>query len=183
MRSETNLGDANMGFSIEGTLGGLAHSALDFAESSVALGSQLASIASFANPTMALTKTGLDFTGQLMREMFEQQECVRGHRKLSKGEKGGCQGGSGAGGAEGGGSIFEQIALALGDAMDKKLSSLLEAANKVASLSGGQGDQGKLMTASAQVTARGQELNAISQAANSAINSLGNAVSTAASKR
>jgi hypothetical protein len=169
-----------MGFSIDGALGDLAGAALDFVEAGTHLAGEVASVASFANPMMGLTKTGFDITGQLVKDLFEQQECTRGHRKLSKGDKGGCHGGEGA---EGGGSIFEQVALALGDAMDKKLSDLLKAANSVADLSGGQGDQGKLMTASAQVTARGQELNAISQAANSSINSLGNAVSTAASKR
>jgi len=168
-----------MGFSIDGAIGDLAGAALDFVEAGTHLAGEVATVASFANPMMGLTKTGLDLTGQLMKDLFEQGECTRGHRKLSKGGKG-CHGGEGA---EGGGSIFEQVALALGDAMDKKLSQLLDAANKVADLSGGQGDQGKLMTASAQVTARGQELNAISQAANSSINSLGNAVSTAASKR
>lgn len=171
-----------MGFSIDGALSDLGGAALDFVQAGTHLASEAASLASYANPTMGLTKTGMDFTGQLLRDMFDQQECVRGHRK-GQGEKGGSQGGSGANGAEGGGSIFEQVALALGSAMDKKLSDLLKAANSVADLSGGQGDQGKLMTASAQVTARGQELNAISQSANSAINSLGNAASTAASKR
>jgi hypothetical protein len=172
-----------MGFSIGGALGDLAGAAVDFVEAGAHLGSEAMSFASFANPTALLTKTGFDLTGQILKDIFEQGECVRGHRKQGRGEKGGCHGGSGADGAEGGGSIFEQVALALGEAMDNKLQDLLKAANEVANLSGGQGDQGKLLTASAQVTARGQELNAISQSANSAINSLGNAVSTAASKR
>lgn len=179
-----------MGLSIGDAVGGFAHAFGDLAEAGIALGSQAASMASWANPaTMALGVTksltgGADVTSKIMQNFLEQQETVRGHRKQGRGEKGGCHGGSGGcEGTEGGGSIFEQIALALGEAMDKKLGQLLKAANEVASLSGGQGDQGKLLTASAQVTARGQELNAISQAANSAINSLGNAVSTAASKR
>jgi hypothetical protein len=82
--------------------------------------------------------------------------------------------------------------------MDNKLQQLLKAADEVATLSGDLADkqkngtateadkteaQGGIMTASAQVTARGQELNAISQAFNSSINAVGQAVSNAASKR
>jgi hypothetical protein len=134
----------------------------------------------------------------LLDEAKRQQECARPHDhqrrdKREAGEKGCCKGGGS------GGSVFEQIALAMGDAMDRKLDQLLQASEKVASLSedlsqkaeknGGQlndaekfAGEGGIMRASAQVTARGQELNSISQASNSAINSLGQAASTAARK-
>jgi hypothetical protein len=135
----------------------------------------------------------------LLEDAKRQQECARSpdHQRRDKreaDEKGCSKGGSG-----GGGSVFEQIALAMGDAMDKKLGQLLQASEKVASLSedlsqkaeanGGQlndadkfAGEGGIMRANAQVTARGQELNSISQAFNSAINSLGQAAGTAARK-
>jgi hypothetical protein len=106
------------------------------------------------------------------------------------GGKGGCHSKGGAD-AGGGGSIFEQIAIAMGKAMDKKLDQLLDAANTVSDLSnqkaggggkGGQTDPSQLLQASALVTARGQELSSVSQAFNSSINSLGQAVQTAARK-
>jgi hypothetical protein len=178
-----------MGFSIgdiTDAVGDLAHSALDVVEAAGDLAGNAASLVGLANPAMAMGLAsfsgGVNVASRLAEQLFEQQETVRGHRNHGR-DKGGCHGRGGCEGQEGGGSIFEQIALAMGDAMDKKLQQLLEAADKVADLSGGSGDQGKLMTASAQVTARGQELNAVSQASNSAINSLGNAASTAASKR
>lgn len=77
-----------------------------------------------------------------------------------------------------GGSLFERIALALGTAMEDKVKQLLQAAEGVKSA----GEEGVLL-ASAQVTARGQELNVISQAFNSTINSTGQAASTAARKQ
>jgi hypothetical protein len=164
-----------------------------------------ASAVGLANPAMALGLAtiagGADMLGRIADAFIEQQENTRpgGSRRGERGgERGGCDAKEGCDGKDGGGSIFEQIALAMGEAMDNKLQQLLEAADKVADLSGkladdldsgsaSEGDkaraQGEIMTATAQVTARGQELNAISQASNSAINSLGNAASTAASKR
>jgi hypothetical protein len=179
-----------MGFSIgdlTGAVGDLAGGALDVVEAAGDLAGQAASVVGLANPAMALGLAsfsgGADMLSRITQSFLDQQETVRGHRGHGRGEKGGCHGSSGCEGKSGGGSVFEQIALAMGEAMDNKLQKLLEAADKVADLSGGSGNQGELMTASAQVTARGQELNAISQASNSAINSLGNAASTAASKR
>jgi hypothetical protein len=138
----------------------------------------------------------------VLAEAKRQQECARSPEDQrrdkreagEKGEKGCCKRGG-----SGGGSVFEQIALAMGEAMDNKLDQLLQASEKVASLSedlsqkaeknGGQlndadkfAGEGGIMRASAQVTARGQELNSISQAFNSAINSLGQAASNAARK-
>lgn len=135
-------------------------------------------------------------TTSLLEQAKEQMEFAKpANQRRGRGEKGQCGGGEGA---DAGGSVFERIALALGEAMDKKLQQLLEAADEVASLSdqlaskadssGKLSDkdktsgEGGIMKASAQVTARGQELNAISQACNSAINSLGQAVGNAARK-
>lgn len=158
-----------------------------------------------ANPlTNTLTlgmSTSLSIGGSLLSSILDeaqkQQECARSPRdqRRGKGEGEHCEGKGG----EGGGSVFERIALAMGEAMDNKLNQLLEASEKVASLSeglsekaeksGGQlsdadkfAGEGGIMKASAQVTARGQELNAISQAFNSAINSLGQAAGNAARK-
>lgn len=143
---------------------------------------------------------GGSLLSSILDEAQKQQECARSPRDQrdgkGKGEHGEGKCGEGGGG---GGSVFERIALAMGDAMDNKLNQLLEASEKVASLSedlsqkaeksGGQlsdadkfAGEGGIMKASAQVTARGQELNAISQAFNSAINSLGQAASNAARK-
>jgi hypothetical protein len=195
-----------MGFSIgdiADAVGDIAGGALDVVEAAGDLAGQAASVVGLANPAMAVGLAsfagGADMLGRIADAFIEQQENTRpGGCRKDRGEHGGKGGCDGADGAEGGGSIFEQIALAMGEAMDNKLTQLLEAADKVADLSGkladdldsgdaSEGDkaraQGEIMTATAQVTARGQELNAISQAANSAINSLGNAASTAASKR
>jgi hypothetical protein len=127
------------------------------------------------------------------------QECEHGHsarsRRGGSGGKDGCQSKTGGSGNGGTGSIFEQIALAMGKAMDKKLDQLLDAANQVSALGdqkaggadakgpGGQGgDSSQILQASTLVTARGQELGSISQAGNSTLNSLGLAVQTAAKK-
>lgn len=197
-----------MGFSI-GDIGDFAGDVLDVVESAGDLAGQAASVVGLANPAIALGLAsfsgGADMLGKIADAFVEQQSHDLASNRRTRGGKGGdchsggseCDSASGTGG-EGGGSVFEQIALAMGSAMDNKLQQLLEAADKVADLSGeladdirsGEADeadkaeaQGEIMTASAQVTARGQELNAISQASNSAINALGNAVSTAASKR
>lgn len=91
--------------------------------------------------------------------------------KLRKSKRGGeCA-------EEGAGSIFEEIALALGQAMADKLKLLRDAADAV-----GEAKDEDVAKASAQVTARGQECNMVSQAANSALNSLGQACTTAARK-
>jgi hypothetical protein len=125
------------------------------------------------------------------------QECEHGHtvrNRRGHGGKEGCNPRTGGYGNGGTGSIFEQIALAMGKSMDKKLDQLLDAANQVSALGGqkagggdakggaGGGDSSQILQASAQVTARGQELSSVSQAYNSSINSLGQAVSTAARK-
>jgi hypothetical protein len=124
------------------------------------------------------------------------QECEHGHTVRNRRGKDGCHPRTGDSGSGGGtGSIFEQIALAMGKSMDKKLDQLLDAANQVSALGdqkaggadakapGGEGgDSSQILQASAQVTARGQELSSVSQAYNSSINSLGQAVSTAARK-
>lgn len=196
-----------MGFSIgdiTDAVGDIAGGALDVVESVGDLAGQAASVVGLANPAMAVGLAslagGADMLGRIADAFIEQQENTRpgGSRRGERGERGGCDAKESCDGKDGGGSIFEQIALAMGEAMDNKLQQLLEAADKVADLSGkladdldsgsaSEGDkaraQGEIMTATAQVTARGQELNAISQASNSAINSLGNAASTAASKR
>jgi hypothetical protein len=169
-------------------------------------------VASLASNPMANTLTlgmtsSLSLGGSLLNSILDetkkQHELTRSPRDQRHG-KGECEGkGKGKGGcgeSEGaGGSVFERIALAMGEAMDKKLNQLLEASEQVANLSddlsqkaqknGGQlndadkfAGEGGIMKASAQVTARGQELNAISQAFNSAINSLGQAASNAARK-
>jgi len=146
--------------------------------------------------TMGLTSISIggSLLDSLFDEMKKQQECGKpANQRRGRGEDKEC-GGSG----EGGGSVFERIAVALGEAMDKKLQQLLAAADEVASLSNDLASkadkngvvkdkdkfegEGGIMKASAQVTARGQELNAISQAFNSAINSLGQAASNAARK-
>lgn len=167
-------------------------------------------VSSLASNPLANTLTfgmtsSLSLGGSLLNSILDeakkQHELTRSPRDQHRGKgecegrgKGGCGEGEGAGG-----SVFERIALAMGEAMDKKLNQLLEASEKVASLSedlsqkaqknGGQlndadkfAGEGGIMKASAQVTARGQELNAISQAFNSAINSLGQAASNAARK-
>jgi len=107
---------------------------------------------------------------------------------------GGESGGGGGRGVGRGGSIFERLALAMGEAMDKKLQEMLDAAESANNLATAKGDPGaqdqnviqqnqaKLMTANAQVTARGQELTMMSQSYNSAINALGSAAATAARK-
>jgi hypothetical protein len=137
-----------------------------------------------------------NLTTSLLEQAKEQMECAKpANQRRGRGEQGKCGGGEGA---DAGGSVFERIALAMGEAMDKKLQQLLQAADEVASLSdqlAGKADpsgklsdkdktqgEGGIMKASAQVTARGQELNSISQAFNSAINSLGQAVGNAARK-
>jgi hypothetical protein len=154
-----------------------------------------------SNPALTLGLTSISIGGDLLSSILDEakkvQEGTRSPRdRRDKGEE--CEGKRGEG-ASGGGSVFERIALAMGDAMDKKLNQLLEAQEKVASLSeelgqkaqksGGQlsdadklTGEGGIMRANAQVTARSQELNAISQAYNSAINALGQAVSNAARK-
>jgi hypothetical protein len=153
------------------------------------------------NPAMTLGLTSISIGSGLLDSILDEakklQDCGRSPRDQHRGKGEGCEGkGEGAGG---GGSVFERIALAMGEAMDKKLNQLLEASEKVASLSedlsqkaeksGGKlndadkfAGEGGIMKASAQVTARGQELNSISQAFNSAINSLGQAVGNAARK-
>jgi hypothetical protein len=168
------------------------------------------SVADLASNPLANTLTlgmssSLSIGGSLLSSILDeaqkQQECARSPRDQhrGKGEGNDCEGKRGCGESGGGGSVFERIALAMGEAMDNKLNQLLEASEKVASLSedlsqkaeksGGQlsdadkfAGEGGIMKASAQVTARGQELNAISQAFNSAINSLGQAASNAARK-
>jgi uncharacterized protein YjbJ (UPF0337 family) len=136
-------------------------------------------------------------TSSLVEQAKEQMEFAKpANQRRGRGEQGKC-GGRGES-ADAGGSVFERIALAMGEAMDKKLQQLLQAADEVASLSdqlAGKADpsgklsdkdktqgEGGIMKASAQVTARGQELNSISQAFNSAINSLGQAAGNAARK-
>lgn len=135
----------------------------------------------------------------ILYEANKQQDCARPDDHQRRGKDKGHDGKRGCHGGAGGGSVFERIALAMGEAMDQKLNQLLDASEKVASLSddlsqkaqknGGQlndadkfAGEGGIMKASAQVTARGQELNAISQAFNSAINSLGQAAGNAARK-
>src|SRR5688572_1153587 len=157
-----------------------------------------------ANSTLTLGMTSLTLGGNLLSSLFDeakkQQDFARSPDDQRRGRGEDCKGKKECGeGVDGGGSVFERIALAMGEAMDKKLNQLLEASEKVASLSedlsqkaqknGGQlndadkfAGEGGIMKASAQVTARGQELNAISQAFNSAINSLGQAASNAARK-
>jgi hypothetical protein len=196
-----------MGFSIGDAFDvveDIAGAAVDAAQAVGDVAGKAASVVGFANPAVAIglatVAGGTDMLGRLADTFLEQQDNVRNGKKGKecgggKGDKGDCEG---SGGAEGGGSIFEQIALAMGSAMDNKLNQLLEAADKVSTLSGeladkqdagkaSEGDktrgQGDIMTASAQVTARSQELNTISQAFNSSINAVGQAVSTAASKR
>lgn len=153
------------------------------------------------NPALTLGLTSISVGSSLLDSVLDEakklQDCAKSPRDQHRGKGEGCEGkGEGAGG---GGSVFERIALAMGEAMDKKLNQLLEASEKVASLSedlsqkaeksGGKlsdadkfAGEGGIMKASAQVTARGQELNSISQAFNSAINSLGQAVGNAARK-
>jgi hypothetical protein len=168
-------------------------------------------VASLASNPLANTLTlgmssSLSIGGSLLNSILDeakkQHELTKSPRDQHRG-KGECHDGKGKGGCgegEGaGGSVFERIAIAMGEAMDKKLNQLLEASEKVANLSddlsqkaqknGGQlndadkfAGEGGIMKASAQVTARGQELNAISQAFNSAINSLGQAAANAARK-
>jgi len=157
-----------------------------------------------SNPALTLGLTSISIGGDLLSSFLDEakklQEGARSPRDHRRGKGEECEGKRGCGeGASGGGSVFERIALAMGEAMDKKLDQLLEASEKVASLSedlsqkaqknGGQlndadkfAGEGGIMKASAQVTARGQELNAISQAFNSAINSLGQAAGNAARK-
>lgn len=88
----------------------------------------------------------------------------------------GAEGGGRAGG--GGTSIFERIALALGQAMVDKANELVELAESVPNAA-----DGDVLLQSAQVTAAGQELNVLSQTFNSTINSVGQAASTAARKQ
>lgn len=194
---------------ITDAVGDIAGGAFDLVESVGDLAGEVAPLLSLANPVAAIGlssfASGTDLIGRIADEFMKQQENQRPGRRehCGKGEKGGCEGGSGegkAGGAtEGGGSIFEQIALAMGEAMDNKLKQLLEAADKVAALSSDLSDkadssgnlkdkdkikgEGEIMQASAQVTARGQELNVISSAFNTAANSVGSAAQNAASKR
>lgn len=189
---------------ITDAIGDVAGDALDLVESVGDLAGKVAPALTFANPAMALGLSSFsgaaDVFGKITDDFLQQQEgCRPGRREnRGKGDKGdhGCEGGSSA---SGGGSIFEQIALAMGEAMDNKLQQLLQAADEVSKLSNdlaakgnGKGEisdadkakgQGDIMTASAQVTARSQELNMISQAFNSTINAVGQATSTAASKR
>lgn len=154
---------------------------------------------SLGNPIsmgIASLTVGSNLSSSLVDQAKEQMEFAKpANQRRGRGEKGQCGGGEGA---DAGGSVFERIALALGESMDKKLQQLLQAADEVANLSdqlAGKADgsgkisdkdktqgEGGIMKASAQVTARGQELNAISQAFNSAINSLGQAVGNAARK-
>ncbi len=83
-----------------------------------------------------------------------------------------------SGGSGGGTSIFERIALALGQAMVDKANELVELAESVPNAS-----DGDVLLQSAKVTAAGQELNVLSQTFNSTINSVGQAASTAARKQ
>lgn len=159
----------------------------------------LVNAALMSNP-ITMTVASLSITSNLASSLLEQAKeqmefAKPANQRRGRGEGKQCGGGEGA---DAGGSVFERIALALGEAMDKKLQQLLEAADEVASLSSKLADkadssgkisdkdktegEGGIMKASAQVTARGQELNAISQACNSAINSLGQAVGNAARK-
>lgn len=136
-----------------------------------------------------------DFS-QINSDMLENTRKACKPRR--PGEQDGEDGGGGeSGGGRGvgrGGSIFERLALAMGEAMDKKLQEMLDAANSANDLATAKGklgsqdqnviqqNQAKLMTANAQVTARGQELTMMSQSYNSAINALGSAAATAARK-
>jgi hypothetical protein len=159
----------------------------------------VAKLAPLANPALTLGITtitmGVNALDSLLDEAKKQQDLASSPRDRRRGKEE-CEGKDGA---ASGGSVFERIALAMGEAMDKKLNQLLAASEKVAALSeslaqkadasgGTLNDadkfrgEGGIMKASAQVTARGQELNAISQAFNSAINSLGQAVGNAARK-
>jgi len=126
------------------------------------------------------------FTDEILKQAMQNVRNLAGSEKSKKAETGdaACDGGSSVSeGSElsvgaGGGSIFEKIALALGTAMEDKIKQLLQAAENVKSA-----DEEGLLLASAQVTARGQELNVLSQAFNSTINSVGQAGSTAARKQ
>ncbi len=118
---------------------------------------------------------GAEGIGQIVAKQQEEN-----FRRSSGARKGGNNPDSGTDSASldgaRGGSVFEAIALALGEAMNNKLKGLLEAAEGVRS------SDEDILQKSAQVTARGQELNAISQAFNSSINSVGQAASTAGRK-
>lgn len=122
---------------------------------------------------------GSENASSLAQEIAKTQaENFRNTSGAKKGSNRSDSGSQSSGSIDGGrgGSIFEAIALALGEAMTEKLQGLLEAAEGVKS------SDDDILQKSAQVTARGQELNAVSQAFNSSINSVGQAASTAGRK-
>jgi hypothetical protein len=173
----------DIGGAIGGAAGDLVGGALDIVGD---VAQMAAPIAGLVNPVAGFAlSAGGSFLESLTNDVVKQQEsnCREGGgardgngRTHGGGEGGGCEAGSGAG-IEGA-SVFEQLAVAMGDAMNSKLQDMLNAAESVSS--GASGDE--ILKTSAQVTARGQELNAMSQAFNSAINSLGQAAGTAARK-
>jgi hypothetical protein len=176
------------------SIGGIVDAASDFAsdalnlvESAGDLAGEVAPLVGLVNPAagagLATFAAGTDLVEKFVQEQVANQgaDNIRDHRECGThgggGGGGGCEGGGGVGGGGGGGSVFEQLALAMGEAMDKKLQELLDAAEDISSA-----DSGDILSQSAKITALSKELEFISQATNSSINGLGTAAKTAAQK-
>jgi hypothetical protein len=182
------LEDRIMDFSLGGIIDAaedVASSAYDLVESAGDLAGEVAPLVSLVNPEIGMGLEAFSEGTDLLEKFVQDQTAnqmddnIRDHRHGCGGEEGGgggCEGGGGAGGAGGGGSVFEQLALALGNAMDQKLQELLDAANSVSSNAGGA----DILKQGAKITALSQELGFISQASSTSINGVGDAAKTAA---
>jgi hypothetical protein len=179
-----------MDFSIDGLVNAVedvASDAYNLVESAGDLAGEVAPLVSMVDPAtgsaLAAFSEGTDVLDKFVQEQVtdQQSDNIRDHRHDGGGYEGGGGGGGGgaggSGGVGGGGSIFEQLALAMGEAMDEKLNELLDAADGLKNAKGGD-----ILEQSAKITALSKELEFISQATNSSINGIGTAAKTAAQK-
>jgi len=161
----------------------VASDAYNLVEDAGKLAGEVAPLESMVNPEIGMGLQAFSEGTQLLDKFVQETAAnqgadnIRDHHHGSGGEGGSAGGAGGAGAVGGGGSIFEQLALAMGDAMDKKLNELLGAAQDVSNAQGGD-----ILKQSAEITGLSKELEFISQAANSSINGLGTAAKTAAQK-
>lgn len=126
--------------------------------------------------------------GQFQREALKQvtdfvQQQVEQMARAATEEGKEATGNKGGAGAKGG-SVLMRIALALGNAMDKKVDRMAAIADKLESMGEITGkNSSKYQALSAEMNALGQEMKIVGEALNNTLKSIGEASSTLARKQ